>query len=191
MAPYGANFRRCSAQLGSCACRLLPLQPYRVCLRRHSAGTLSCSGGAGRVCPRHISRQPVRVPVGAKFNPCRHSRACIWASSPRSFAVARATCSAKGLRERDMTIVKYRCPSCGFQIFNRRVQKCESCGGKLPQELLFSPQQIAALDAEHERSKKEREARARGIGRGSGDSGSGSSDISWDFGGGGDGGGCD
>jgi DNA-directed RNA polymerase subunit RPC12/RpoP len=60
-----------------------------------------------------------------------------------------------------MGAVKYRCPDCGFRIFNRRVPKCESCGAKLPAELLLSPEGIAVLDAAHEKSKKERAARAR------------------------------
>lgn len=94
-----------------------------------------------------------------------------------------------------MSVVRYRCPACGFQIFNRRVPKCESCGVKLPPELLFSAEQIDALDAEHEKSRREREARARDRMRsgrlGSGDSGGGGSDSSWDGGDGGDGGGSD
>jgi hypothetical protein len=56
---------------------------------------------------------------------------------------------------------KYRCPTCGFQIFNRRVRKCESCGGELPEDLLFSAKEVAAMDAEHERNRKERETQAR------------------------------
>lgn len=84
-----------------------------------------------------------------------------------------------------MPAVRYRCPTCGFQIFNRRVSKCESCGAALPSELLFSRQQIAALDAEHEKSEKQRRARARS-GR---DDGTGDFGLSFDYGG--DGGGCD
>jgi hypothetical protein len=88
-------------------------------------------------------------------------------------------------------LTKYRCPSCGFQIFNRRVPKCESCGAMLPSELLFSQDQIAALNAEHEKNRKERAARALAVrGRGSSSEG-GDVGTSWDFDGGGDGGGCD
>lgn len=65
-------------------------------------------------------------------------------------------------------MTEYRCPSCGFQIFNRRVSKCESCGVALPSELLLSREKTAALDAAHERSKKEREIRARASRRDSG-----------------------
>jgi transcription initiation factor TFIIIB Brf1 subunit/transcription initiation factor TFIIB len=89
-----------------------------------------------------------------------------------------------------MEVIKYRCPSCGFQIFNRRVSKCESCGAVLPFELLFSREQLAALDAEHEKSKRDRGARVRTAG-GSSDSGGVDSGVSWDVGNSVDGGGCD
>jgi len=81
---------------------------------------------------------------------------------------------------------KFRCPACDFPIFNRRVAKCERCGGQLPAELLFTPEQMAKLDAQYEQSRKAREEQARKAG--SYDLGGG------DFGGfdsGGDGGGCD
>lgn len=87
-----------------------------------------------------------------------------------------------------MRAARYRCPACGFGIFNRRVSKCESCGAALPSELLLSREEIAALDAEHEKRRKERLARARS---GRGDSGGGDSGFSFDFGGDGDGGGGD
>jgi DNA-directed RNA polymerase subunit RPC12/RpoP len=87
--------------------------------------------------------------------------------------------------------IKYRCPSCGFQIFNRRFPKCESCGATLPSELLFTPEEIAALDAEHEKSRREREARARKAKRGRADYGGEGFGGSWDSGGDGDGGGGD
>ena len=58
----------------------------------------------------------------------------------------------------------------------------------LPSELLFSQEQIAALDAEHEKSEKQRRARARS-GR---DEVTGDSGLTFDYGGDvGDGGGCD
>lgn len=56
---------------------------------------------------------------------------------------------------------KYRCPECGFQIFNRRVARCESCGSPLPEELLLTAEEKAALDAEHEQSAKRRAEEAR------------------------------
>lgn len=56
---------------------------------------------------------------------------------------------------------KYRCPKCDFQIFNRRVSKCESCHSPLPAELLLTTQEKAALDAEHEKNAKKRAEEAR------------------------------
>src|SRR5712675_2089969 len=53
---------------------------------------------------------------------------------------------------------KYRCPACGFQVFNRRFAKCESCGAALPGEMLFTAAERAALDTEHERRRKEIES---------------------------------
>ena len=54
---------------------------------------------------------------------------------------------------------RFRCPACGFAIFNRRIKNCESCKVDLPPELLFTSQQIAELNAQHERSRKERAER--------------------------------
>jgi hypothetical protein len=82
--------------------------------------------------------------------------------------------------------VRYRCPGCGFQIFNRRVPKCESCGAALPAEFLLSREQVAALDAEHKKSMKERAARAQAGRDDGGDAG-----TFLELGGDGDGGGSD
>jgi predicted RNA-binding Zn-ribbon protein involved in translation (DUF1610 family) len=91
-----------------------------------------------------------------------------------------------------MSQTRFRCPACGFQIFNRRVQKCESCGNSLPAELLFTSEEIKRLDAEHERTRKEREelsrkSRSHDISGPPGADGFGSLDPGGD----GDGGGCD
>ena len=53
-----------------------------------------------------------------------------------------------------MTERQYCCPSCGFRIFNRRLATCERCGATLPSELLFSREEIDALDADHEQSSE-------------------------------------
>ena len=58
---------------------------------------------------------------------------------------------------------KYRCPECGFRIFNRRVPRCESCGAALPEELLLTAEEKAALDAEHEESATRRAEQARKV----------------------------
>lgn len=54
---------------------------------------------------------------------------------------------------------RFVCPQCGFRIFNRRVAKCEKCAAALPAELRYSEDEIAALDADHEKSAAERRAR--------------------------------
>jgi hypothetical protein len=56
---------------------------------------------------------------------------------------------------------RFRCPSCGFTVFNRRVAKCESCSAALPVELLFSSEELAAIEAEHEVNEKLRADLAR------------------------------
>jgi hypothetical protein len=86
-----------------------------------------------------------------------------------------------------MQMNKYRCPACGFQIFNRRVRNCESCGAELPADLLLSPKEIAVLDAEQERSRKATEARRRKERQGGG--GDLGGEGSWSGGNDGDGGG--
>lgn len=45
-----------------------------------------------------------------------------------------------------------RCPDCGFQVFNRRFPKCESCGALLPEPLVYSAvERHALLVADEER----------------------------------------
>jgi hypothetical protein len=84
----------------------------------------------------------------------------------------------------------FRCPSCGFRIFSRRIAKCESCGAPLPVALGLTSEQVAALDAEDDRIRKAGAAFARrNAPRGSigGDGGAAGGDAGC----GGDGGGCD
>lgn len=46
-----------------------------------------------------------------------------------------------------------RCPECGFQVFNRRYPKCESCGALLPETLVYTAVERHALHvAEEERA---------------------------------------
>ncbi|MEO8523794.1 MAG: hypothetical protein ABI460_03645 [Caldimonas sp.] len=45
-----------------------------------------------------------------------------------------------------------RCPDCGFQVFNRRFPKCESCGALLPEPIVYSAvERHALLVADEER----------------------------------------
>lgn len=56
---------------------------------------------------------------------------------------------------------RFGCPTCGFAVFNRRVAKCESCAATLPTNFLFTPADLALIDAEHERSERMRKDLAR------------------------------
>ena len=38
-----------------------------------------------------------------------------------------------------------RCPECGFQVFNRRYPKCESCGATLPETIVYTAVERHAL----------------------------------------------
>ena len=57
--------------------------------------------------------------------------------------------------------LRFRCPSCGFAVFNRRVAKCESCAAPLPANFLFTPADLTLIDAEHERNERVRKDLAR------------------------------
>jgi len=59
------------------------------------------------------------------------------------------------------TTNRFRCPACGFAVYNRRVSTCESCGANLPKELLLTARQLAYIDAEHARDEKIRGELAR------------------------------
>lgn len=49
---------------------------------------------------------------------------------------------------------RFRCPACGFAIFNRRIQQCESCKAALPPNLLFNAEDLSRLQAEAEQVEK-------------------------------------
>ena len=49
---------------------------------------------------------------------------------------------------------RFRCPACGFAVFNRRVAACESCKAPLPAGLMFSGKELARLRQESERIAK-------------------------------------
>jgi|GEM_PF-6587569 hypothetical protein len=40
-------------------------------------------------------------------------------------------------------MVDFRCPACGFRVFNRAYPTCEGCSALLPSEFLFSKAEIA------------------------------------------------
>ncbi|MCB1635691.1 MAG: hypothetical protein KDI51_13960 [Xanthomonadales bacterium] len=85
-----------------------------------------------------------------------------------------------------------RCPSCQFPIHNRRLAQCEFCQAELPAELIYSVEEIAALNTQLsdslELAKQQMRPRRRDPG-GEGGDGFGYSDVgSGDCGGDG---GCD
>ena len=71
--------------------------------------------------------------------------------------------------------MEYKCPKCGSVIYSRSNVLCGNCGERLPEELLFSPDQRQAVQKQlSEMKKRAREARER-------ESSPGSSDASTDF----------
>jgi threonine synthase len=55
----------------------------------------------------------------------------------------------------------FRCPACGFTVFNRRVPRCEKCGEALPSDLRYSERDLALIAAEEARVARVREALQR------------------------------
>ncbi|MDO8729017.1 MAG: hypothetical protein Q7K26_03975 [bacterium] len=51
---------------------------------------------------------------------------------------------------------KFQCPACDRSILNRKIDRCLYCGATLPQELLFSPEKIVALDEEARKQEERR-----------------------------------
>jgi len=59
--------------------------------------------------------------------------------------------------------MSYHCPSCQRVLYNRRLSQCGFCGEDIPENLRFTPEEIAALDretAELEEQRKQREREA-------------------------------
>jgi hypothetical protein len=56
---------------------------------------------------------------------------------------------------------RFRCPACGFTVFNRRIAACESCKAPLPADLMFSGKELARLEQESARIEKIRADMAR------------------------------
>jgi hypothetical protein len=52
-----------------------------------------------------------------------------------------------------MEATEHKCPKCNRLLYNRRFKICGYCGSPLPEELLFSPAELAEI----EREEKERE----------------------------------
>lgn len=56
---------------------------------------------------------------------------------------------------------RFRCPACGFTIFNRRLVACEACHAMLPEELRFSEADLARLSEDEARNAAIRQELAR------------------------------
>ena len=59
--------------------------------------------------------------------------------------------------------MSYNCPTCDRLLYNRRLTHCGFCGAQIPEELRFTPEEIAVLDgksAELEAHRLERERAA-------------------------------
>ena len=47
-----------------------------------------------------------------------------------------------------MRTMKRLCPNCQRVLYNRRLKCCGFCGATIPEELRFTPEEIAAVDHE-------------------------------------------
>jgi len=59
--------------------------------------------------------------------------------------------------------MSHHCPSCQRVLYNRRLTHCGFCGAEIPENLRFTPEEIAALDrkmAELEEQRRQRERKA-------------------------------
>jgi predicted nucleic acid-binding Zn ribbon protein len=59
--------------------------------------------------------------------------------------------------------MSHYCQSCQRVLYNRRLTHCGFCGAPIPENLRFTPEEIAALDrnmAEMEEQRKQRERAA-------------------------------
>jgi len=67
------------------------------------------------------------------------------------------------LSDASLTAMNNKCPSCQRMLYNRRLKACGFCGAPIPEELRFTPEEIAALDrkaAELEEQRRQRERAA-------------------------------
>ena len=56
--------------------------------------------------------------------------------------------------------MSHRCPSCQRVLYNRRLKACGFCGAPIPEELRFTPEEVASLD--RQMAEVERQGRQRG-----------------------------
>ena len=56
---------------------------------------------------------------------------------------------------------RFTCPQCGRIVFNRRNMTCEFCSANLPLEIHYTAEQLASIDADHQRNEAVRQKLAR------------------------------
>ena len=56
---------------------------------------------------------------------------------------------------------RFRCPACGFTVFNRRIAACESCKAPLPANLQLTAEDLARIEQESARIDRIRADMAR------------------------------
>lgn len=49
---------------------------------------------------------------------------------------------------------RFRCPACGFAVFNRRLPACESCHAPLPAQFQFTAAERALIEEDAARMEK-------------------------------------
>ena len=49
--------------------------------------------------------------------------------------------------------MKYQCPKCHRDIYNRRNKSCGFCGMELPKEMLFTAEELLVIDQEEQEIK--------------------------------------
>lgn len=59
----------------------------------------------------------------------------------------------------DSDLRQFVCPACNQTIFNRRHPVCERCGAAIPQELLYTKEQLEAHAEDSARIEKNRKER--------------------------------
>ena len=64
------------------------------------------------------------------------------------------------------TAPRFRCPACGFTVFNRRLTHCEACQAPLPEGLRFDAPALARLardaaEIDRQRAELARDAEAQ------------------------------
>lgn len=59
------------------------------------------------------------------------------------------------------TNTRFRCPACGFGVFNRRLATCEACHASLPTDLRFTPADLQRLSEDEARNAAVRKDLAR------------------------------